>query len=224
MLAYKYDEKTKEYLRVQEAQLDPIEGNYLLPANCTFDEPPEVSEGYIPCFIDNQWNILVDKRNTWQVKLDDITFSKVDYIGNCKSGYQFITDEEYEKYRNDNDSFKVINNEWVDITNTQEYIDIKEAKEKERVANLECTKRVFVLMLERLGIDYFNQLLPEIEANRQARLEWELCVQLQRKNPLLDQIALRFGVTSAQLDILFKIANGEATVDDLDATLNKEDK
>ena len=33
MLAYKYDVITGEYLNTQEAQLDPIEGNYLLPAN-----------------------------------------------------------------------------------------------------------------------------------------------------------------------------------------------
>ena len=224
MLAYKYDRVTREYLGSQYAQPDPIEGEYLLPIDCTFDKPPLTPEGYISCYVQNNWIMQLDKRDTWQIRLDDITFSKVDYIGNCKQGYQFITDEEFEKYQNDRDSFKVVDGKWVDITDTQEYRDIKEAKERERVANLECTKRVFVLMLERLGIDYFNQLLPIIEMNRQAKLEWELCVQLQRKNPLIDQIALNFGVTSEQLDILFKIANGEASVEELDATLNKEDK
>lgn len=87
----------------------------------------------------------------------------------------------------------------------------KEEQEAERIGNLQCTKRVFVLMLEQLGLDYFEQIEPVINANRQAKLEWELCVELQRKNTLLDQLALQFGVTSKQLDDLFKFANGEIT-------------
>ena len=90
----------------------------------------------------------------------------------------------------------------------------KEDEEKERIGNLQCTKRVFVLMLEQLGLDYFEQIEPEINANRQAKLEWELCVELQRKNPLLDQLASKFGITSKQLDDLFKFANGEITQDE----------
>lgn len=91
-------------------------------------------------------------------------------------------------------------------------------KEKERIGNLQCTKRVFVLMLEQLGLDYFEQLEPAINNNRQAKLEWELCVELQRKNPLLDQLASQFGITSKQLDDLFRFANGEITQEEF---LNK---
>ena len=92
------------------------------------------------------------------------------------------------------------------------YTEVEKAQqEAERVGNLQCTKRVFVLMLEQLGLDYFEQIEPAINTNRQAKLEWELCVELQRKNPLLDQLALQFGITSKQLDDLFKFANGEIT-------------
>lgn len=91
------------------------------------------------------------------------------------------------------------------------YEQEKAAKEAERIGNLQCTKRVFVLMLERLGLDYFEQIEPAINANRQAKLEWELCVELQRKNPLIDELAGGFGITSKQLDDLFKFANGEIT-------------
>lgn len=94
----------------------------------------------------------------------------------------------------------------------------KEKEEQERIGNLKCTKRVFVLMLEQLGLDYFNQLEPAINANRQAKLEWELCVELQRKNPLLDQLASQFDITSEQLDNLFKFANHEITQEEF---LNK---
>ena len=87
----------------------------------------------------------------------------------------------------------------------------KEEQERERIGNLQCTKRVFVLMLEQLGFDYFEQIEPAINSNRQAKLEWDLCIELQRKNPLLDQLASGFGITSEQLDNLFKFANGEIT-------------
>jgi hypothetical protein len=210
MFAYRYDEETKEYLGTQEAQINPLEGGYLLPANCTFLEVPEYEEKQIPVFENEIWIVKVDNRGSWQVKLDDVTFSKVDYIGE-KAGYQVISDEVYEEYQADNDRFKVIDGVFTDISDTEEYKEKKRQEEAERVANLQCTKRVFVLMLEQLGLDYFEQIEPVINANREAKLEWELCVQLQRKNPLLDQLAGQFGITPKQLDDLFKYANGEIT-------------
>lgn len=84
-----------------------------------------------------------------------------------------------------------------------------ELQEKERINNLKCTKRVFVLMLEKMGLDYFEQILPLIDGNRQAKLEWELCVELERSNELLDILANELNITSKQLDLLFQYANGE---------------
>jgi hypothetical protein len=86
----------------------------------------------------------------------------------------------------------------------------QELKEKERIARLSCTKRDLVMMLEQQGIDYFETLEPMINANRQAKLEWQLCEKLYRFNPLLDQLAGSLGITSEQLDIIFRRANGEA--------------
>ena len=98
-----------------------------------------------------------------------------------------------------------------------EYEAKQEAKEKERIGNLKCTKRVFALMLQELGVDYITVLLPLIESNSQAKLEWDLCVELERKNPLLDIMAGQLGITPDQLDGLFKYANGELTLDEFKA-------
>lgn len=100
---------------------------------------------------------------------------------------------------------------WQDdeIVPNPDWQEIQRQKEAERVANLTCTKRVFALMLEQLGFSYYNQIQPLINANERARMEWELCVELQRKNPLLDIVASEIGVTSEQLDKLFKFANDE---------------
>ena len=105
---------------------------------------------------------------------------------------------------------RVIVEEGILILNPK-YAKAEEEKEKERISHLKCTKRVFVLMLEQLGLDYFEQIEPKINANRKAKLEWELCVELERKNPLLNSIGAELGITPQQIDDLFKYANGEIT-------------
>lgn len=80
--------------------------------------------------------------------------------------------------------------------------------EAERISNLKLTKRVFALALQEYGITY-TQLKELIATNEQAQLEWDLCVELERKNPLLDIMALQLGVTSVELDYIFQKANGE---------------
>ena len=102
----------------------------------------------------------------------------------------------------------IIDFEWAD---TPEWQEEQAQKEAERISHLKCTKRVFVLMLEQMGLDYFEQILPLIKANRQAELEWELCVELERANPLLDLMGAQLGVSPTQIDNLFKYANGEIT-------------
>lgn len=86
-------------------------------------------------------------------------------------------------------------------------------QEKERIAQLTCTKRVFALMLQEIGITY-TMLKQLIATNEQAQLEWDLCVELQRSNPLLDIMAMQLGITSEQLDGLFRYANGELTIEE----------
>lgn len=95
----------------------------------------------------------------------------------------------------------------------------QEEKEKERIKMLSCTKRDFALLLQELGVTY-SQLKEKIATNEQAQLEWDLCERLYRFNPLLDTMAVSMGITSQQLDMLFKVANGENTVDDLKATVS----
>lgn len=81
-------------------------------------------------------------------------------------------------------------------------------KEAERIGNLQITKRVFMLGLQQLGVTY-AQLKQLIATNEQAQMEWDLCVELQRKNPLLDIMAAQLSVSPAMLDYIFQKANGE---------------
>lgn len=83
----------------------------------------------------------------------------------------------------------------------------EEEQEQEIVSHLKCTKRVLALMLQQLGITY-TQLKELIATNEQAQLEWDLCIELERCNPLLDIMGQQLGLSPEQIDQMFKYANG----------------
>lgn len=68
MNVYKYNEKTKEYIRTEQAQLDPLETKkqqkniYLLPANATFTKPPEAQEKFARVWNGEAWEQVEDNR------------------------------------------------------------------------------------------------------------------------------------------------------------------
>ena len=113
-----------------------------------------------------------------------------------------ITQPELDRHLN-----KVIVSDGELILNPN-YDEEEKEKEAERVSHLKCTKRVLALMLQQLGISY-NQLKQLIATNEQAQLEWDLCIELERSNPLLDIMGQQLGITPEQLDTMFKYANGE---------------
>lgn len=100
-----------------------------------------------------------------------------------------------------------------EIVLNPDYEEKQKQKERERIGKLTCTKRVFALMLQELGISY-SQLKSLIDSNEQAQLEWDLCVELLRSNPMLDLMASQLGITSEQLDNLFLYANGEISLEE----------
>ncbi len=116
-----------------------------------------------------------------------------------------VTEEVYNNFVEDADRYIYSDGE---IIENPDYEEIKAQKEKERIGNLTMTKRVFALGLQQLGITY-SQLKELIATSEQAQLEWDLCVELQRKNPLLDVMAAQMGILPTQLDNMFKQANGE---------------
>ena len=92
-----------------------------------------------------------------------------------------------------------------------EYVTAEVAvqKEKERIAMLKMTPRDFLLVCtQKLGIEW-AKLKELMDTNAQVAIELQFCNHVYRGNPLLDQLAGQFGVTSEQLDNLFKVANGE---------------
>ena len=89
-----------------------------------------------------------------------------------------------------------------------EYLTKKEIAqyEREKINNLTCTKRVFALALQKLGITY-TQLKEIISTNEQAQLEWDLCEKLERSNPLIDIMGEKYGLKTEDIDAIFIKAN-----------------
>ena len=119
-----------------------------------------------------------------------------------------------EEYNKDKDRLVIKGDE---LIFNQDYAEILVTREKERIANLRCTKRVLALVLKELGVSYAN-LQALIATSEDAQLEWELCVELERSNPLLDILGAQLGLTPTTIDKIFKYANGEIDKEDFDET------
>ena len=143
------------------------------------------------------------------------------YLGYQNGKIKFYTEQQLDKAFYNLDKVVETQDEYIldgdeYVLNDEAYQEKKAQEEKERIAKLTCTKRVFALMLQELGITY-TQLKTLISTNEQAQLEWDLCVELERANPLLDIMAGQMGITSEQLDGLFRYANGEIELEDFKA-------
>lgn len=79
----------------------------------------------------------------------------------------------------------------------------KELEEKKRVAMLKMTPRDFLLAITQMGVD-FAKIKELMATNPQVEIELNYCNYVYRGNALLDQLCGQFGITTAQLDELFK--------------------
>lgn len=79
----------------------------------------------------------------------------------------------------------------------------KEQEEKKRVAMLKMTPRDFLLAITQMGVD-FAKIKELMAANPQVEIELNYCNYVYRGNALLDQLCGQFGITTTQLDELFK--------------------
>lgn len=121
-------------------------------------------------------------------------------------GYTKEIDLDYNEYINNQDKY-IFNGTTIIVD--PDYDEKQKEKEKERVSHLKVTKRVLVLMLQELQVITWPELKAKIDADPQAQLEWDLCVELERCNPLINQFGEELGLSPEQIDQMFKYANGE---------------
>ena len=109
------------------------------------------------------------------------------------------TDEQFEDFQKG----KLIFDENNNLIENPKYAKEKELEEKKRVAMLKMTPRDFLLAITQMGVD-FAKIKELMAANPQVEIELNYCNYVYRGNALLDQLCGQFGITTTQLDELFK--------------------
>ena len=69
------------------------QSEFLLPAMATFKEPPKTKQNEVAIWNGKDWEIESDFRGQTQINIETREVSKIDYIGDVKSGFQKLTEE-----------------------------------------------------------------------------------------------------------------------------------
>ena len=136
--------------------------------------------------------IYFDKeKHAYSNKQTLLNWGKV-YLTEC-------TDEQFEDFQQG----KLIFDENDILVEHPNYAEEKELEEKKRIAMLKMTPRDFLLAITQMGVD-FAKIKELMAANPQVEIELNYCNYVYRGNALLDQLCGQFGITTTQLDELFK--------------------
>lgn len=93
MKIYNYDRETAEYTGESTAEKNQMGGGYLLPAFATFENPPAFGDLEKAFFENSTWIVKPYYKGKNQVDLKTKFVSQVDYYGDIKEGFQYITEE-----------------------------------------------------------------------------------------------------------------------------------
>lgn len=85
---------------------------YYCPEMATLEELPSVGKNQIQMFDGNTWRIIKDYRHEFQVN-ENLELSEITYLGDIKDGYIRITQEQFEKIREDKLYYVVQNGELI---------------------------------------------------------------------------------------------------------------
>lgn len=127
MYIYNYDRNTNEYTGSSLAVEDPVEsqkqGGFvpLIPGCSTTLEPPIAQKNEIAVFKNGNWAIMADFRGRKQVEKVTKEISEIKNIGSLDEGFQLVSDETAEDILNHPEKYEVVNDELIDISDTQEY-------------------------------------------------------------------------------------------------------
>lgn len=143
---------------------------------------------------------------TYYIHLEN---NKIISSGECPMGEGFqsieVSEELYNAFVAEPDKYIWNGSE---IVENPDYEEIKRQKERARLDMLSMTPLDFLKALEAIGITYAT-VKQIMEANPYVEREMRFCQNVYRGHDMINQFAKQFGVTSEQLDHIFKVANGE---------------
>ncbi len=112
MKLYYFDKSTGEYLRTEDAPLDPITNSPMKVRGSTFLEPPKVKENQKAVFSgdefsDGEWKKMDDYRGTWYKKTDGspmlittlgVSVDLKDYTSKVYPGSTYLWDKNTDEW------------------------------------------------------------------------------------------------------------------------------
>lgn len=116
-----------------------------------------------------------------------------------------IPEDIYIAWNEDKDRY-IFNGET--LVDNPDYPQIVEERERARIHELKMTPLDFLKAIEAYGVTY-DMVKQIMDANPVVERELRFCQNVYRKHPMIEQFATQFGITSEQLDNIFKAANGE---------------
>lgn len=129
---YSYNTEGNAFLGKYPALKNPRrQSEYLLPSMATFVEPPKTKEKEIAIWNGTDWDIEPDFRGETQINIATKETSIIDYVGKIKSGFQNISEELAQDILINSEKYKVLDNKFVDISDTEEYAQYLKRKEIE---------------------------------------------------------------------------------------------
>ena len=184
MFIYNYDRDTFMYTGISKAEKDQMGSGYLLPAFSVDFPPPEYGEFERPFFIKGEWIIKRYYRGKKQIELSTKIISNIDYIGNIKEGFQYISDNEALECMQNPLRFEVRDNMLYRLNDEEYNLLLQKNQDKQRIAEIKQQLDILDIKTIRAerentekesGLTWMQYYLNEIE-----KLKNELLV-LQNK-------------------------------------------
>ncbi len=182
MLVYVYDEETKEFLREEEAFIDPLETKkqggkvYLLPANATFEKPFDKQHGKAVVFNGSSWTLIDDNRGKFTIK-----DNQVEEIKTLDPVEKVLTDEEIDGLNNG--TLIIVDNEVVEKPEPT-------IEEKNEIIR-QTRQRLFTEQADPLKYDYEECLArygEEDERTIEAKNAWLAKKdEIRENNPYVEE-------------------------------------
>jgi len=93
---YIYDKQTKEFLREDKGQSDPIKGGVFTPPNCTTVKPLAKKDGFVCVVNESEWAYIEDNRGITVYDINTKLDSRVSYLGTIKEGFTKLVPSEFD--------------------------------------------------------------------------------------------------------------------------------
>jgi hypothetical protein len=166
---YMFDRDTREYLREEDAFIDPINGTELCPANGTFVPPipsDELPPNHAQIYINDAWQVVPDYRGTSVYDLNAKQFTTVTQLGELPATHVPVDGDTKRDYLAHMDHYSVTDTEFTKL-NAQQIAEVEQEHAKQQKIS---EREAMFATVDWRAMRYSDQLLLGIIPSDDASL------------------------------------------------------